>query len=208
MIVLNKNNLRTMNLVIITWVSWSGKTTIQDAMLKQWWARPINFTTRNPRTNNALEIDDEWDYNSKELWEYIFITEDVFFKKLSNWDFIEHTNYNGNWYWISRCFPNNENVCLVLDPIGREQVLEKLSREFEDINLVCVYLDIPRETQEQRLKVRWDSQEEIDKRIEDFNWFCPFWPWARTKYKWLLLDGETPVEENIKTILCETLKKT
>ncbi len=195
------------NLVIITWVSWCWKTTLQNEMLKQWWRRPINFSTRKPRDVNSESTDDEWDFSSPELNEYVFLSENDYFTKLKNWDFLEHTNYNWNWYWISKYLPE-WNICVILDPVWREQVLEKISRENPDINVVCVYLDIIPQVQEERLINRWDVINDIEKRKKDFNWFFPFWLWGIwSGIKWIILDGTDDVWINIRKI-CETLKKT
>tara|TARA_R110002012_G_C11477016_1_gene594613 strand:- start:605 stop:757 length:153 start_codon:yes stop_codon:yes gene_type:complete len=50
--------------------------------MKRGWKRPLNFTTRKPRTEDAREIDEEGDYFSKELDEYVFINKATFLKKL------------------------------------------------------------------------------------------------------------------------------
>lgn len=175
------------NLVIITWVSGSWKTTIQEEMLQRWWKRPLNFTTRKPR-------------NDWELDEYVFLDRDKYFIKMWNWDFLEHTNYNWNWYAISKYLPK-WNVCIVLDPVGREQVLEKISREGLDYNVTCVYLDINRKTQDQRLTSRWDSKEQKAERKKDFNWFSP-------NSTWYVLDGTNEVKELVDYIECEILEMT
>ena len=118
-------------LVILTWPSWSGKTTLQQELLNRWWSRPLNFTTRKPRTKERIEnlsSSPPWeDFLSEELDEYIFLTEWQYMKKLINWDFLEHTNWYGNWYWMSKFLPEWD-VIAILDPVGRAQVMEKAAR--------------------------------------------------------------------------------
>ena len=156
-------------IVIITWVSCSWKTTLQNELLNRWWSRPLNFTTRKPRDVNALHYTDEdWDFSSKELDEYIFLSESNFFKKLKNWDFLENTNYMWNRYWVSRYLPK-WNICIVLDPVWRNQVMEHFSRLW--IEYETYYLVISKELQEKRLLKRWDTEKEILRRKRDFNWF-------------------------------------
>lgn len=164
-------------LVIITWASASGKTTLQNELLNRWWVRPINFTTRDPRTPEAeseLNSDNATgeDFTAEELDEYIFLTDEQFHLKLKKWDFLEHTNYNWNWYGVSKVLPSG-SVCIVLDPVWRSQVLEKIARERLDYEVTTVFLDISKELQTERLAKRWDSKEEIAKRLEDFKWFHP-----------------------------------
>ena len=160
-------------IVIITWVSASWKTTLQNELLNRWWARPINFSTRNARTNNAYSIDEDWDYNSDELSEYVFLDKKTFAKKLINWDFIESTQYWGNLYWVSghSFLEWYGNLCVILDPVWRAQVMEALNRIWIEYETYYIYID--EETQIERLRKRWDSSEEISKRKRDFNWFHP-----------------------------------
>jgi len=54
-------------------------------MLERGWKRPINFTTRKPRSEREKD-------------EYVFIDEKTFMTKFANGDFLEHTNFNGNYY--------------------------------------------------------------------------------------------------------------
>jgi guanylate kinase len=61
-------------------VSASGKTTLQEELLKRDWNRPYNFTTRKPRSEEELD-------------EYVFITKEQFFEKMEKGDFLENTNY-------------------------------------------------------------------------------------------------------------------
>ena len=143
--------------VIITWVSWSWKTTLQNELLNKGWKRPINFTTRKPRSE-------------KELDEYIFLDENQFLKKLKNWDFLEFTQYNWNFYWVSAYLPEWD-IAIVLDPVWRSMVSEYFSRKWIEYELY--YLDINSDIQRERLEKRWDSVEDIKKRANDLKWFSP-----------------------------------
>jgi hypothetical protein len=64
------------------------------------------------------------------------------------------------------------NVCIVLDPSGRAQAMAKLHSKGYD-NIITVYVDINKETQENRLIDRGDSSDEIWKRKQDYEWFLP-----------------------------------
>lgn len=175
------------NLLIITWVSASGKTSIQEELLKRWWVRPINFTTRKPRSDEELD-------------EYVFLDKDKYFIKLWKWDFLEHTNYNWNWYGVSKYLPN-WNVCIVLDPVGREQVLEKIAREWLKYNVTCVYLEIDKKLQTERLNKRWDSPEQKKLRSVDFQWFSP-------NGNSLIFNWAEDIEVLANKIECEALEMT
>jgi guanylate kinase len=172
-----------MKVVIITWVSGSWKSTLQQELLDRWFKRPNNFTTREIR----------WDY---ELDEYVFINEERYMFLLKEWAFLEHTNYNGNWYWVSSTLPD-WNIAIVLDPVGRAQVQEKLARAW--IECVTVFLDITPELQDERLSKRWDTEEDRKRRTNDFLWMLP-----TTKCR--VYDWNLPANE-IADDLCDYLKK-
>jgi len=156
-------------IIIITGVSCSWKTTLQKWLLQKGWNKPINFTTRKPRDENALShCDEDWDYTSKELEEYIFISNNNFLKKYKNWDFLEITNYIWDRYWVSKIIPKG-NVCIVLDPIWRSQALEYFTRV--GINVETYYLEISKDVQLDRLSNRGDNEKQILARKKDFDWF-------------------------------------
>jgi len=162
-------------IIIITWVSASWKTTLQNELLEKGWVRPLNYTTRKPRDESALTlVDEEGDFISEELDEYIFISEKNFFKKLKNWDFLESTNYMGNRYWViwgGRIKLPEGDVCIVLDPIWRNQVMEYFTRMW--VCFETYYLEITKEIQLERLINRGDTEKQILRRKRDFNWFSP-----------------------------------
>jgi len=158
-------------IIILTWVSCSWKTTLQTKLFENGWKKPLNFTTRKPRDEEALSaVDNDWDYVSKELDEYIFTSNNNFLKKYKNWDFLEMTNYLWNRYWVSRVLPD-WNVCIVLDPVWRSQALEFFTRIW--ISVDTYYLEISKEEQLKRLTKRGDSEKQIIGRKRDFNWFSP-----------------------------------
>jgi len=160
-------------IVILTWVSCSWKTSLQEELItKHWWARPLNFTTRKPRDKEALtKIDEEGDFCSKELDEYVFLTEDTFFKKLRNGDMLEYTNYMWKRYWVSSIIPKWKDVCIVLDPVGRNQVMEYYTRKGRSVE--TYYIEINKDKQIERLTNRWDNEKQILSRKKDFEWFSP-----------------------------------
>lgn len=179
-------------IIILTWVSASWKTSIQNELLNRWWKRPINFSTRKPRSDNAYDVDWDLDFNSDELNEYVFIDRNTFSIKMINWDFVEITQYWGNFYGVSETFLQDEsplkkeNICIILDPIGRSQLMERLTRECVPFETYYIY--ISQELQEDRLSKRWDKQEEIIKRRKDFNWFHPTNNCVR-------INGDLPINE-------------
>lgn len=168
-------------IVIITWVSASWKTTLQEELLRRGWMRPVNFTTRRPREREAYDIDADWDYISQELDEYVYTDRKTLLNKFANWDLLEVSQYWGNLYWVSKYFPKDKNVCIILDPSWREQVLSYYARLWKEVD--TVFLDIGKEEQERRLLLRGDRSDEILVRRTDFKWFFPT-PLCK-RYSWL-----------------------
>ena len=175
-------------MLIITWVSWSWKTTLQSELIKRGWKTPLNFTTRAPRSD-------------KELDEYVFINRDRFLYLLELGAFIDFTNWYWNWYWISSNLPD-DNISLILDPAWREQVLQNMARIEHNYDIKCVYLDIDCFTQIDRLIKRWDYLEDVAIRGNDFKFFSP-------SIKSSILDWTDTTDNLVNKIeKWETLKKT
>ena len=163
--------MKARRIITITGVSASGKTTLQEELLKRGWNKPLNYTTRKPRDKEALHsLDEDGDFNSPELDEYIFLNENLFFKKLKNGDFLENTNYWWNKYGVNKIFPKWD-ICIILDPIGRSQVLEHFTRRW--ISVESYYIEITQELQLERLNKRGDNDKQILMRKRDFKWFSP-----------------------------------
>lgn len=146
-------------MIILTGPSGSGKSTITNKLKEDFgFTQPTQFTTRKMR-------------NESELDEYVFLDKETFLKKLMNWDFVEHTLYWDNFYWLGKYFKSDYNVC-ILDPIGREQVRAYCNKN--NIKCVCVYLEIDKETLEYRLgMLRREDCNTIKKRLDDFFLFSP-----------------------------------
>ena len=71
------------NMIMLTGVSGSGKTTLKDYLLENHpdvFAQPIQYTTRPQRFDTELD-------------EYVFLSKELFFKKLNNGDFCEYVKY-------------------------------------------------------------------------------------------------------------------
>lgn len=160
--------MKTERIVILTWVSASGKSTLQEELVSRWYKVPISYTTRPPR--QEITIDSEWDYSSDEMNEYVFLDEDLFISKFKSWHFIEHSKYLWNFYALSKYMPW-WNVVLVLDPTGRDQVLKELSTE--PIQIDTYFLEISKEEQLERLKIRWDTEKSIIQRVNDHKFMFP-----------------------------------
>lgn len=147
--------------IILTWISWSGKTTLMKWLLNKFpteFAKPIQYTTRKPRVD--AELDD-----------YVFLTTPTFTRKLVNWDFIEFTEYNKELYSIWKYFDSTKSNIFISEPVWREA----LQRYFKlnDIPFKTFYIKIPKEEMQSRLEVRRTSIIEIGERVKDFKYFYP-----------------------------------
>ena len=165
---------------MITWVSWSGKTTIQEILIKECgYTKPINFVTREPR-------------NEKELDEYIFVSQDQFLRKVKNWDLAEYICYNWEFYWITNYIDYTKDNIIIVEPVG----FAALSKKFrlEGKQFTSIFLDIDEKEQERRLWIlRRESVDTIRKRKEDFKYFLP------NGYD-LVIDWTRPIRDIINII--------
>lgn len=147
-----EKNMLNKKIIVLTGISWSWKTTLQQFLLQKWWNSPYNYTTRPPR-------------NGKEKDEYIFPSEKQFIKMLKKWHFIEWAYQYETFYWIS---VNKDKTVLVLTPEWREQV-----RKLTNWKAFFFFLSLPKEKQKERLLKRGDDEDIIDKRIDDSKWMSP-----------------------------------
>lgn len=54
--------------------------------------------------------------------DYVFLSKEMFLKKLENGDFCEHVIYGDNYYGLGAYFDTSVNNVAILDPIGKVQV--------------------------------------------------------------------------------------
>lgn len=172
-------------IILLTWVSWSWKTTLQEHLMDKYgYVKPINYTTRKPRDKKTiLELEEnkqwwesldetpllEW-FTSKELDEYIFCTKDQFELKMRNWDFAEFTMNYWEYYWILNQIDYSKDNCIIVDPVWAAVFRKKFLLEWREFT--SVFLDISEEEQEYRLWFkRRESVETIAQRKKDFLYF-------------------------------------
>ena len=159
---------------MITGVSASWKTTLVKILKeKYWFVQPLQFTTRPPRTDAEKD-------------EYVFISKPQFLEKLENGDFAEFTFYNGNFYGLTKFFP--EGNCVVIVDNNWKTQIETFLRSKEDTVFKSVFIEIDGKTMVDRLtNYRRSSVEEIRQRFEDFKRFSSEW----ADY---VLDGNRSIE--------------
>lgn len=144
-------------IVFILWVSWSGKWTIIQELLKTNKFKYIpSYATRKMRP---------WEIN----WErYRFISDDEFRKAIDNNEFIEYATYSWHLYWTKK------DIIQDLDwektPL-KEVELDGFSKIIEshqiDNKFISIFLDIPDEIMTQRITSRAPiSAEDLKRRLE------------------------------------------
>ncbi len=136
-------------LLLLIGTSGSGKTTLGSYLEELGVKQLISHTTR-PRRKG--EIPNQT---------YYYVTKEEFDKI----DKLEQTYYAGNYYCLSRqeVERHNENlVYCIVDSEGVRQIRDAYGEE----NVAVIYLDVSDKQMQERMKLRGDSDEDINKRIE------------------------------------------
>lgn len=133
-------------MIILIGKSGSGKSTIQNELLKRGYNVSINYTTRNKRKNEVDGID------------YHFITKEEFEKLWKEDKIIERSMFNNNFYGIGIEAAKEDIVC-ILDPNGLKQMKDK------NISITSFYITLSEEELRNRMITRGDSLDEINTKI-------------------------------------------
>lgn len=135
-------------LLLLVGVSGSGKSTLGLYLEELGIPQLISHTTRQKRKGEIEGIT------------YHYITKDEFNKL----DKLEQTYYSGNYYCLSRQEVERHKedlVYCIVDQFGVKQI----KQNFGEDNVRVIYIHITETQQEERLKQRGDSEDEIKKRI-------------------------------------------
>ena len=141
--------IETKRMLLLQGASASGKTTLGQFIQTLGVKELISHTTRQPRKG---EIDGVT---------YYYITKEEFDKI----DKLEQTYYAGNYYCLSRQEVDRHNedlVYCIVDVDGVRQIREAYDEE----NVAVIYLDVSDKQMRERMKLRGDSEEDIEKRID------------------------------------------
>lgn len=151
-------------LVILAGVSGAGKDTIKKELLKR--MKEVDslpsYTSRPMRTND-IEGD-----------AYHFITKEEFEEKLASGEFYEYDVHHNNYYGISKKLLNDKIssgkiIVKDIDVNGTENLKKLLEK---DTKIVTIFLRVPKEELEKRLKNRDDKPkpDEIKLRLNRFDY--------------------------------------
>lgn len=141
---------------IILGPSASGKDYLKRKLSERGLKALVKYTTRPPREGEVDGV------------EYKFVTQEIFHRMIESSRFLLHQEFEvwpkdkepEKWYYgISREDFENSQV-MILTP-GEFSQVEGLDRQ----NYFVVLLDIPEDVRRQRLSVRNDNNDSIDRRI-------------------------------------------
>lgn len=133
-------------IILLTGPACSGKSTFEKMLEERGFKRIKSATSRVKRIG---EKDDAYHWHTK----------DEFLRAVENDEFIEYTEYSGNYYGT----PKSEIVELtvgVLEPNGCKAIKEA----YKD-SVVILYFDVDEEERHERSKKRGDSEAFWQKRL-------------------------------------------
>lgn len=136
-------------MLVLVGPSASGKTQIVQELIKNYnMEKLVTYTTRPMRVGEV---------NGKD---YHFISKEDFIKKINGDFFIEHVEYNNNFYGTSRS-DLSENKVVILEPTGLKHYLQ----EARDL-ITVVVLRCSKEVLGIRMAIRGDKPEDIKRRLD------------------------------------------
>lgn len=144
----NKNKI-----IILIGAGGSGKTSIAKKLVETGgYIFAPTTTSRKIRKGEIHGVD------------YFFVSEEEFLKMIENEEFLEHITFNGNYYGTNKNrlkeILEKKHCILCIEANGAE----KVKKHFKD-QTISIFVYVPEEELEKRMKDRGDSQEHITRRI-------------------------------------------
>lgn len=176
-------------IIIISGISASGKTTIQRKMTEDGYHKVITSTTRQPRIEEG-EVNGV-DYNFYDI--------EGFLSKKDKGDFAETEKHGENYYgteWAA--LDNKETIpCAILEPKGAKNLKELLKKN--GWNAFTVWVDCPLDVAIERIKNRdGENKELLEKRLHLMRTVEKGWE-GYMKYD-LKISGLDNLDDNLKKI--------
>lgn len=144
-------------MIVISAPSGAGKTTICNLLIKQNknFIISVSATTRPPRPTEKNGID------------YFFISEDEFWKKVGNQEFLEYESVHGYYYGTLKSQVNDllekgYYVIFDIDVNGALTIKKKYTKS------ILIFLKPPsiEELRKRLIKRKSDNEDEIEKRLQ------------------------------------------
>jgi len=152
-------------LFIISSPAGAGKTTLTNLLLEEdeKLKRVITYTTRKKRKNEIDGVD------------YVFVTKEVFELMIKENAFLEYAIVHGNYYGTPKketfeLLNQGYDVILVIDVQGMKQIKSAIPEAISIFILPPSLKEL-----ESRMRIRGESEEEIQKRLETAEREIPHW---------------------------------
>ena len=154
-------------LVIIAGSSGAGKNTVMEELFKKDnnFKKFVTYTTRDKRPGEIDHVN------------YHYITREEFQDKIDNDEILEYEIIHDNMYGSSKVelldLINNQGFTVINDfgVEGTKNIKEKLK---DKVDVLTIYLFVPKDILRKRLVNRGDKKENIEKRMERYNYELSF----------------------------------
>lgn len=182
-----------------TGASGSGKSTITKYLLEKLSGHSnlvVSHTTRQPRESDLPG-------------EYAYLNENDFDKLKDTGEFLWYVSVHGNRYGttkssVEKAFIDQSfNFMIILDNAAQE-LWQYAKEKGQESHLKSFYINYPgADILRQRLKLRGDNDEEIEKRIED----CKIWDEKAksSEAPYIFINNNTSVENSASFIMAALL---
>jgi len=139
-------------MILLVGKTSTGKSTIQDELLKMGYKSIVSYTTRPPRKGEVDGVS------------YNFISEEEFLQKEKEGFFAETTHYNvasgETWYYGAAIKDLTSDKVFIVNPEGLRQI-----RKMKTLNPIAFYIMADEETIWNRLRQRGDDAAEARRRL-------------------------------------------
>lgn len=141
--------VHNIGMIILVGASASGKTEVAKLLAKRYGiVKAITTTTRSMRVGERDGVD------------YFFITKEEFLKRKASNNFVETTQYNGNYYGCSKS-QIEDTKAVIVDPNGLKSFLK-----LNNPSVVTFYLHASDDVRAKRMRSRGDLESSIASRLE------------------------------------------
>ncbi len=147
-------------LILLSGCSGSGKNTIINLLLE----RNPNLKYLQSCTSRAKEQRDD------QTHAYIHLSKEEFEEKIKANELFEHEEIHGNYYGllsetINNVISSNNNYIKDIGVLGQKNMAARLANK---VKVISIFLDVPKNELINRLTNRGEKKEEIEKRMERF----------------------------------------